>query len=113
METLNRMPFAAQDAVFRRLEEIGEVSAMTKRERRRYDTSLRIYRDTLAVMDYRDEKGRAEGRAEGRKEGHADVALKMKRRNMPVEDIIALTGLTGEEIAALDAGPAKESETEH
>ena len=45
-----RMPFLAQDAVFKRLSEIAEVSALSKEERREYDESLKHYRDTIAVM---------------------------------------------------------------
>ena len=40
--SLKRMPFLAQDAVFKRLSEIAEVGSMTKDERREYDESLRI-----------------------------------------------------------------------
>ena len=37
MDILKRMPFLAQDAVFKRLSEIAEVGSMTKDERREYD----------------------------------------------------------------------------
>lgn len=50
METLDRMPWAAKNSVFRRLAEIGEVSNMSKDEREKYDSALRHYRDTLVVM---------------------------------------------------------------
>jgi predicted transposase/invertase (TIGR01784 family) len=52
------------------------------------------------------EKGRAEGIAEGRAEGIAEgsyrksleIAVKLKARGVPVDDIAALTGLSAEEI---------------
>ena len=51
------------------------------------------------------EEGRAEGRAEGREEGRAEgvlaVARKMKEKNMSIDDIIAFTGLTTEDIERL------------
>ena len=50
MDTLNRLPWAAQNSVFQRLAEIAEVSAMTKEERQEYDGALKRYRDTLNVM---------------------------------------------------------------
>ena len=97
METLNRMPWAAQNSVFQRLAEIAEVSAMTKEERMKYDGALKRYRDTLNSLRGAEQKGRAEGRAEGR----ADAARNMKAKGFSLEDIIDITGLTAEEIAAL------------
>ena len=107
MEILQRMPFLAQDAVFKRLSEIAEVAALSKEERRQYDESLRHYRDTIAVMhgQYLEgeskglAKGRAEGRAEGRVEGRAEgraeealnIARNLKRMNFSAEDIIKAT----------------------
>jgi len=46
-------------------------------------------------------EGRAEGREEGRAEGVLAVARKMKEKNMSVDDIIAFTGLTTEDIERL------------
>jgi len=105
MEILQRMPFLAQDAVFRRLSEIAEVAALSKEERQQYDESLRHYRDTIAVMHGQylegESKGRKEGRAEGWAEGTLNVARNLKAMNLPVEDIIKATNLSAEEIEML------------
>ena len=129
MEILQRMPFLAQDAVFRRLSEIAEVASLTKEERRQYDASLRHYRDTIAVMHGQflegEEKGHAEGLAKGlakgRAEGHAEglaegqaeglakgraegilqVARNLKGMNYYIADIATMTGLSPEEIEPL------------
>ena len=117
MEILQRMPFLAQDAVFKRLSEIAEVAALSKEERRQYDESLRHYRDTIAVMhgQYLEgeskglAKGRAEGRAEGRVEGRAEgraeealnIARNLKRMNFSAEDIIKATHLSADDISKL------------
>ena len=50
MEILERMPWLAQDAVFRKLASIAEVAALSKEDRQKYDESLRKYRDTISVM---------------------------------------------------------------
>lgn len=50
MDILQRMPWMAQDAVFKKLSEIAEVASLDKEERRKYDESLRHYRDTIIVM---------------------------------------------------------------
>ncbi len=52
METMERMPYAAQDAVFQRLEAIASVDAMPPRERRKYEAALKAYRDDLATEKY-------------------------------------------------------------
>ncbi len=72
METLNRLPFAAKSAVFKRLAEITDLASLSKQERMMYDDSLRRFRDTIGVMEYAIVNGREEGRAEGLKEGHAE-----------------------------------------
>ena len=50
MDILERMPWAAQNAVFRRLAEVAEVSKLSKEERIKYDHALKRYRDTLNAM---------------------------------------------------------------
>jgi len=47
METLNRLPWMAKSAVFRRLAEVAEVSALSKEERIKYDHALKVYRDSI------------------------------------------------------------------
>ena len=114
MEILDRMPWAAQNAVFQRLAEVGEVSKLSREERLKYDRALKRYRDTLNAMTGAEqkgiekgiEKGREEGRAEGRAEGLAegeakgraeekrDTARKMKQKGLPADLIAEMTGLS-------------------
>lgn len=125
MDTLKRLPFQAQKAVLTKLEEIAEVSSLTKEERRRYENSLDDYRTNLAVYAKAQQdgwevgrikghaeghaeglvEGRAKGLTEGRAEGHKMAALstaqKMKRKGFSMEDIMEITGLSSEEIATL------------
>ena len=65
IETLSRLPWAAQSAVFKKLESIADVGAMSRAERLKYDEALKKYRDTISVL----EGARMEGREEGYKEG--------------------------------------------
>ena len=74
METLNRLPWAAQSAVFKKLESIADVGGMTRAERLQYDEALKKYRDTISVF----EGVRMEGRVEGQKEEKIANARKMK-----------------------------------
>ena len=105
METLNRLPWAAQSAVFKKLESIADVSGMTRAERLQYDEALKKYRDTISVfegvrMEGRAE-GRKEGRAEGRKEGLRQTARNLKSMGLGIADIQKATGLSEEEICNL------------
>ena len=72
METLNRLPWAAQSAVFKKLESIADVGGMTRAERLQYDEALKKYRDTISVFEGVRMEGRMEGRKEGRMEGNAE-----------------------------------------
>ena len=97
MDILERMPWAAQNAVFQRLAEVAEVSKLSKEERIEYDHALKRYRDTLNAMTGAEMKGRAEG--EHRKA--LESARSMKADNMPAELIAKYTGLTVETINSL------------
>ena len=113
METLNRLPWAAQSAVFKKLESIADVSAMTRAERLQYDEALKKYRDTISVFEGVRMEGRAEGRKEGRaegmelgvlqgrKEGLRQTARNLKSMGLGIADIQKATGLSEEEIRDL------------
>ncbi len=101
METLKRMPEAAKSAVFKKLEEITDLSSLTYDERMKYDRALKQFRDTYAVTEYAKNQGRAEGMAEGRAEREREIALNLKNKNVPLETIAISTGLTIEEIEQL------------
>lgn len=57
MDILQRMPWMAQNAVFKRLSEIAEVASLSKEERSKYDESLRAYRDTMRLADIQNRRG--------------------------------------------------------
>ena len=96
MQTFDRMPFAAQKAVFDRLGSIAEIAAMPEKERHAYEESLRIYRDNLAIAkhEYRtglaegEARGEARGLAKGRKETEAEIFAEnvMRMRSLGYDD---------------------------
>ena len=100
METLNRLPWAAQSAVFQKLESIADVGGMTRAERLQYDEALKKYRDTICVFEGVRLEGRAEGRVEGREEGIKSIARNLKSMGMSISDISKATGLQQDEIKA-------------
>ena len=97
METLQRLPFKARNAVFQKLEQIVDIAALSKEDRMKYDESIKVYRDKLAIMAFERQKGQAEGRAEGKLE----VARNLKQMGLATEAIAQATGLTAETIEAL------------
>jgi len=70
-----------------------KIDNMTKDEKKAYYRHL----DNIVILRDNIKTERAEGRAEG----ITSVAIKMKKRGMPVKDIIEMTGLDEKEIAAL------------
>jgi predicted transposase/invertase (TIGR01784 family) len=87
----------AQNAVFKRLSEIAEVASLNSEERRKYDESLRAYRDTLAVMDGQFMQGERKGRAEEK----LSNARSLKENGVPVDVIAKSLGLTADDIERL------------
>ena len=110
MNILERMPWAAQNAVFEKLGELAEVAHLGTAERDRYERSLKHYRDTIDVFETAKEDGYAEGRAEGRVEGRAEGradAMRELARNLKalgktaIQEIATASGLTPDEISKL------------
>lgn len=117
METLNRMPFRARKAVFKKLEDIANVAALSKQERAEYDESVKVYRDYLVTMDAATNDGKREGMElgmelgmekgielgmeKGIQEGRRQSAIKFKKEGVSVPIISQCTGLTEAEIEKL------------
>lgn len=97
MDILQRMPWLAQDAVFKRLSEIAEVASLSKEEREQYDESLRHYRDTIIVMEGQYMEGEKKGRAEEK----LAIARSLKQMGLSDSDIAKATSLSVEEIVQL------------
>ena len=110
METLTRLPWAAQNAVFKKLEDIADVAALSRQERMKYDEGLRKYRDTISVLQGAREDGYAEGMAQGIEKGIEKgieqgigqgeqkkalaIAEKMKAMGLSSKDILEATGIS-------------------
>lgn len=101
MEILQRMPWMAQNAVFKYLSEIADVASLDKEERVKYDANLKAYRDTIAVMDGQFELGERKGLEQGRAEERISIAKQLKQMGMSVDSIAQATSLTPEQISSL------------
>ena len=101
METLERMPFQAQNALFEKLASITDVSALSEKDQERYEESLRIYRDNYAADEYSFNRGKAEGLKEGQAAERTMIARNLKENGVDIQVIIHSTGLTKEQIDQL------------
>ena len=107
METLERMPFKAQNMIFDRLEEVCNLNSLSRQERLNYDESLKVYRDGVAVIKYAEqrglekglEKGREEGKLEGRIETLAASIRNMRNAGLDDSTIALYLNLSPKEIA--------------
>ncbi len=92
METLQRLPLTDCD-VFQKLEQISDISALSKEDRMKYDESIKVYRDKLAIMVFERQKGQAEGKLE--------VARNLKQMGLATEAIAQATGLAPDVVGQL------------
>ena len=97
METLNRLPWAAQSPIFKRLAETAEISSLSAEERIKYDEAIQWYRDNAFLMEGAEEVGMQKGI----KKATLDIAQKLKAIGTSSEDIQKATGLTMEEVRDL------------
>lgn len=78
---------------FQKLFAAAELAQLQPEERKDYEDSLKYYGDMKNVVDTSKEEGRVEGIIE--------VAMNLKKNNVPMDVIIQSTGLTREEIEKL------------
>ena len=109
METLNRLPWAAQSAVFKKLESIADVGGMTRAERLQYDEALKKYRDTISVFEGVRMEGRMEGNAEGRENEKKATIQRLLASGASVDIIAIATGMTEADVKLLINEISKDS----
>ena len=114
MNTFERMPFMAKNAVFKKLAEISDIRSLSKKEMDKYEYSLRVMRDSYATYQYAAKngwnkgmaegmekglaKGKAEGIAQGEREKALAIACNLKTLGLSPNQIAEATGLTLDDI---------------
>lgn len=109
MDTLQRLPFQAQSAVFKKLESIASMASLSKSERKKYDSAIKAYRDYHNQMDFAKEqalkegieKGFEKGKVEGITEERLKNARVLKSLHVSYDIIKQTTGLSLQEIEKL------------
>ena len=87
MDVLQRMPELLQNAVFQKIANIAEIAALSHEERVRYDSSIRHFRDTIAVMEGQFREGMERGMEKGMESANIANARKMKAKGFAIEVI--------------------------
>jgi predicted transposase/invertase (TIGR01784 family) len=109
LEDFEDIPDILKEDVFIKGFEIAEIANFDARQLAEYEESLKVYRDLKGVVDTSfeeglmigEEKGLEKGREEGKKEEKIEIARMMKKKEYPLKEISALTGLSPEEIEKL------------
>ena len=98
METSPKELLFARNPIFRKLAAITDISALPEEERDKYENSIDIFRDNLAVMAAAKKEGEREGMAKGEQKKKWEIALRMQEMGLPIETICRATGLSEEEV---------------
>lgn len=102
---LSERPKALRDKVFDKLFKEAEIAKFTKQELREYEASKLAYRDIKNSIDTAKregiEEGLEKGRAEGFEKGKLAMVKAMLANNMPIAQIIQISGITKEQIEQL------------
>ena len=108
MERMGNIEFKDQE-VFERLWNLSNCSMLSIEERRKYERSLKAYRDYVNQLDFAKNEGRAEGREEGRVEGREEgkteerfkIISTLKRKGKSDEEIASLLDLNIEDVKSV------------
>lgn len=94
MAVFERMPFMAKNAVFRKLAEISDITALSKDEQEKYGESLKILRDNYAIYKAAEKEGEDRARY--------SMASKLLSKGFDIKDICEITGLSINDIKNLN-----------
>ena len=95
---LDYQPDSLQENVFTQLFEVAQIAKLSKAERKAYENSLKYYRDIVGVVD----TAHQEGLEQGRRRERLTIARAMKAAGSSPEFIIQITGLSLEDLQALE-----------
>ena len=97
MDKLKEFPIFVNGNIFEELFQAAETNKLTKKEMKEYKKSVLEYRDVKDSI----ELAREEAHEKGREAEKIAIILKCFQKNMPIEDIVFLTGFSEEQIIRL------------
>jgi predicted transposase/invertase (TIGR01784 family) len=102
MDVLERLPKTFNCEAFRKLREISDVSKLSEADRIWYKKTQRDYWDLKGVIEGAEERGMERGMEKGITQGKLSVARGLIKMNMSPADIAKATGLSIDEINAIN-----------
>lgn len=86
---------------FKRIEDIEDISALSKEDREKYSESIKVYRDNLVTEAAALEKGKRIGERIGERRERYKNARKLRAMGCTPDFIAEATGLSLDEISTL------------
>lgn len=93
MKYMTALPFTTISDVYDKLERISRVDRLSREDRSLYEREMKYYRDTYNKWTHAVSTTREETKKE--------IAVKMKERGLDLDTIMAVTGLTADEVGHL------------
>jgi len=95
---LEEVPKRLQKILFEKVFNLAEYSNYSQKDRKRYEASLKEYRDYYNTIETAERKAEAKGIEKGRKEGEKNkaikIATKLLKRGLTLEEIVEDTELS-------------------
>ena len=101
LPTFAEKPDLWDDPYFNEMIEEAEYASMNMEQRYQYALAMKQKWDYQNQLDFAEQKGRSEGKAEGHDEEKIETARRMLAMNLAEETILAVTGLSVEQLRSL------------
>lgn len=79
----------------------ADEASLSEKERIRYESNLKAYRDTMSCIKFAEARGETRGEARGEAKSKLEIARSMKNKGLDCALIAECTGLSVEEIGGL------------
>ena len=87
--------------VFYHVLDTADEASLSEKERIRYESNLKAYRDTMSCIKFAEARGETRGEARGEAKSKLEIARSMKNKGLDCALIAECTGLSVEEIGGL------------
>ena len=101
METLERIPFETQKKIFKRLEDVADISSLKKEDMEKYEESQNMVDNYNLGMYSAWLTGNEKGKLEGELNANLATARNLLQMGLSVAQVMQATGLTQEQIEKL------------
>ena len=93
---------ATKSPILKMLNEQIDILSLSPVERKLYESRMKLKSDIATISEDQFKAGLQEGKLEGKLEGRLETARVLKQLGDPVQKIMQATGLSQEEVEALN-----------